>query len=279
MIDLNTKGIGRETIHIKVAGRRVPLLILKPEMSKGNASGVLWFHGGGYMTGMKEMAYASRAADLVRRHGATVIAPGYHLSLFHPYPIAIKECYAALLFAKKHAHELGIDPSQIMVGGESAGGGLAAAVAMFARDKGEVHIAFQMPLYPMIDNYDTASSENNHAKIWNTRRNHMAWKVYLREGYGKEVSPYAAPARQKDYRGLPPAYTFVCTAEPFHDETLAYIDHLKKAGIEAHADVYEGMYHAFDMMEPKHPTSREAIEKFNAYFSYAQKTFFADNPM
>ena len=277
MFSLSMKGIQRETVHIKVEGRRVPLLILRPDSETGNASGVLWFHGGGYMTGMKEMAYAGRPADLVRKHGAVVVAPGYHLSLLYPYPIAIKECYAALLFVKKHAYELGINSSQIMVGGESAGGGLAAAVAMLARDRGEVNIAFQMPLYPMIDNYDTDSSRDNHAKIWNTRKNHMAWKVYLRQGYGKEVSPYAAPARQKDYTGLPPAYSFVCTAEPFHDEVLTYIDNLKRAGISAHVDVYEGMYHAFDLMEPDHPVSRMAIEKFNEYFACAQKTFFADN--
>ena len=279
MISLKLKGICHETVRIKVSGRSVPLLILRPDRKTVNASGVLWFHGGGYMTGMKEMAYAGRAADLVRRHGAVVIAPGYHLSLFHPYPAAIKECYAALLFVKTHAHELGINPGQIMVGGESAGGGLAAASAMLVRDRGEVNIAFQMPLYPMIDNYDTDSSRDNHAKMWNTRRNHMAWKVYLRDRCGKEVSPYAAPARQKDCSGLPPAYSFVCTAEPFLDETLAYIDNLKKAGVEAHVHVYVGMYHAFDLMEPDHPASRAAIEKFNEYFSYAQKAFFADNPM
>ena len=89
-----------------------------------------------------------------------------------------------------------------MVGGESAGGGLAAAISMLARDKGEVKIAFQMPLYPMIDNFDTESSRDNHAKVWNTRRNHQAWAVYLRKDAKKEVSPYAAPSRQTDYSNL-----------------------------------------------------------------------------
>jgi len=276
MFRLSLRGICRETVYIKVAGRKVPLLVLRPVSGNHNGPGVVWFHGGGYMTGMKEMAYAGRAADLVRRHGAVVIAPGYHLSLRHPYPTALKECYAALLFMKKHAQERGINSSQLMVGGESAGGGLTAAVAMLARDRGDVNIAFQMPLYPMIDNYDTDSSRDNHAKIWNTWRNHMAWKVYLRKRYNKVVSPYAAPARQKDFRDLPPAYSFVCTAEPFHDETLTFIGKLKKAGIHAHVDVYEGMYHAFDLMEPEHPTSRKAIERFNVFFSYAQNTFYAD---
>ena len=270
------KGIRSKRISIKVDGLRVPLLILKPLNESQNAPGVLWIHGGGYMTGMKEMAYIGRAADLVRNHGAVVIAPGYHLSLFHPFPTALNDCYAALLYIKDHAEELGINPCQIMVGGESAGGGMTAAIAMLARDKGEVNIAFQMPLYPMIDNFDTDSSRDNHSKVWNTRRNHQAWAVYLRKDAKKEVSPYAAPARQTDYSGLPPAYTFVCTAEPFYCETLKYIDDLKAAGIDAEVDVYEGMYHAFDMNEPKHPISRDAIKNFNEHFAYAREHYFAE---
>ena len=216
-----------------------------------------------------------RAADLVREHSAVVVAPGYHLSLFHPYPTALNDCYAALLYIRDHAAKLGIRPDQIMVGGESAGGGLTAAIAMLARDRGEVQVAFQMPLYPMIDNFDTDSSRDNHAKVWNTKRNHQAWAVYLRKDARKEVSPYAAPARQTDYTGLPPAYTFVCTAEPFYCETLQFIDSLKAAGVEARVDVYDGMYHAFDMKEPDHPVSREAIRRFNEMFAYAKEHYFA----
>ncbi len=276
MYRIRMKGIRSKRISIKGDGLRVPLLILKPLNEPQNAPGVLWIHGGGYMTGMKEMAYIGRAADLVRNHGAVVIAPGYHLSLFHPFPTALNDCYAALLYIKDHAEELGINPCQIMVGGESAGGGMTAAIAMLARDKGEVNIAFQMPLYPMIDNFDTDSSRDNHSKVWNTRRNHQAWAVYLRKDAKKEVSPYAAPARQTDYSGLPPAYTFICTAEPFYCETLKYIDDLKAAGIDAEVDVYEGMYHAFDMNEPKHPTSRDAIKNFNEHFAYAREHYFAE---
>jgi acetyl esterase/lipase len=275
MYRIRTDGIRSRRIYIRANGLRVPLLILQPKEKPVNAPGVLWIHGGGYMTGMKEMAYMGRAADLVREHGAVVVAPGYHLSLFHPYPTALNDCYAALLYIRDHAAELGIRPDQIMVGGESAGGGLTAAIAMLARDRGEVQVAFQMPLYPMIDNFDTDSSRDNHAKVWNTKRNHQAWAVYLRKDARKDVSPYAAPARQTDYAGLPPAYTFVCTAEPFYCETLQFIDSLKAAGVEARVDVYDGMYHAFDMSEPDHPVSREAIRRFNEMFAYAKEHYFA----
>ena len=275
MYRIRKDGIRSRRIYIRANGLRVPLLILQPKEKPVNAPGVLWIHGGGYMTGMKEMAYMGRAADLVREHSAVVVAPGYHLSLFHPYPTALNDCYAALLYIRDHAAKLGIRPDQIMVGGESAGGGLTAAIAMLARDRGEVQVAFQMPLYPMIDNFDTDSSRDNHAKVWNTKRNHQAWAVYLRKDARKEVSPYAAPARQTDYAGLPPAYTFVCTAEPFYCETLQFIDSLKAAGVEARVDVYDGMYHAFDMKEPDHPVSREAIRRFNEMFAYAKEHYFA----
>ena len=120
-----------------------------------------------------------------------------------------------------------------MVGGESAGGGMCAALCMKARDTGDVNIAYQMPLYPMIDNHDTDSSKDNHSKVWNTRRNHQAWAMYLRNTDKTNVPPYAAPSRQTDYSNLPPAYTFVGTAEPFYCETLTFIENLKNAGVEA----------------------------------------------
>ena len=277
MIRYDYKGVDSKTVYIKVSGNRVPLLIVSPRGRVDSSTGVLWIHGGGYFTGMKEMVYMGRAIDLVKHFGVTVISPGYHLSLFHPYPTAIKECYSSLLFMKKHYKELGITPHQIMIGGESAGGGLTAALCMIARDRGEVNIAFQMPLYPMIDNFDTETSIDNHAKIWNTTRNHFGWKLYLRDRYGKNVSPYAAPARQTDYSNLPPAYTFVSTAEPFLKETKQYIENLKSAGVEAKIDIYEGMYHAFDMMEPECETSKRAISNFMNYFEYAKDTYFAEN--
>lgn len=161
-----------------------------------------------------------------------------------------------------------------MVGGESAGAGLCIALTMMARDKGEVEITFQMPLYPMIDNFNTDSSKDNHGKIWNTKRNHFAWKKYLRKDVANDVSPYAAPARQKDYSNLPPAYTFVGDGEPFFSETLTYIDNLKKSGIETKVDVYHTNVYVFDMMRPNDELSKDAIKNFNNYFEYAIKNYF-----
>ncbi len=185
---------------------RIPVLVLKPAKTAEIHVAVLWIHGGGYILGMKEMVYMSRAMDLVKNYGVTVFSPGYRLAWQKPYPAAVDDCYTVLEYIDKNRSKLNAD--RIMVGGESAGGGLAAAVCMMARDRG-IKVDFQMPLYPMISNIDTESSKNNHGKVWNTRRNHLGWRMYLRSDAKKTVTPYAAPAQQTDYSNLPPCYTFV----------------------------------------------------------------------
>ena len=142
-----------------------------------------------------------------------------------------------------------MDRNRIVVGGESAGGGLAAAVCLLARDEGEIPVSFQLPLYPMLDCDDTESSRHSHSHGWGTRRNHWAWRKYLGDLYGTdEVPPYASPAKETNYAGLPPCYTFVEDEEPFLAETVAYIQNLKDAGVEAHMDIYHGNIHGFDTM-------------------------------
>ena len=265
----------RRTV-ISSPGGPMKLLVLQP---KGPApapgrTGVLWIHGGGYITGMPEMVYMSRAVDLVRHCGAVVVSPDYRLSGKAPYPASLMDCHSALVYLKDHAAALGVRDDQLMVGGESAGGGLAAALCLYERDRGGVRIAFQMPLYPMLDNEDTETSRNNHAPVWNTRRNHYAWARYLRGVEGR-VPAYAAPARAEDCAGLPPAYTFVSTAEPFYAETLAYVRRLREAGVEATVDVYEGLFHAFDMLAPFLPVSRRAAAAFERRFESAARRYFA----
>ena len=246
----------------------IPALVLRPHDQKNHAPGVLWIHGGGYILGMKEMVYMSRAVDLVKNYGAVVVSPGYRLAWFHPYPAAVDDCFSALQYMTAHADDLGFQRNLLMVGGESAGGGLCAAVCMMARDKG-IRVAYQMPLYPMISNLDTETSKDNHGKVWNTRRNHAGWRMYLRRDAKKPVSPYAAPAGQTNYSNLPPCYTFVGDGEPFYAETLEYVKNLNAAGVEADVDVYHTDMHAFDMLRPMDEISREAAAKFNRRFEYA----------
>ena len=270
-----SKGYTVTKVYIPCGDHRMKLLILRPAAKKQpreKTPGILWIHGGGYAVGMAGMVFMSRAKRLVTEYGAVVISPEYRLASQAPYPAALEDCYAALLYLKEHTEELGCTEDQIMVGGESAGGGLTAALCMLARDRGEVNIAFQMPLYPMMDHSDTDSSRDNHGISWNTKRNHAAWKLYLRNVDG-DIPPYASPAQQTDYSGLPPAYTFVGNKEPFYCETLTYIENLQKAGVAAHVDVYPTGFHAFDMLLPFWKISRQAIVAFEKQYLYAAEHY------
>ena len=262
---------------IQADGHKVRLLILRPSvLHEEKVPGVLWIHGGGYQSGSSRDVYLTRALSLVVKFGMILVAPDYRLSRRHPYPAGLQDCYAALLWMKDHADELNIRTDQIMVGGESAGGGMTAALCMLARDRRTVNIAFQMPLYPMLDDRDTDSSRDNHAHNWNTKRNHKAWKRYLRDAYGTEiVSPYAAPARCTDFRGLPPCYTYVGDIEPFRDETVNYVKNLQDAGIRAEVDIYPNWFHAYDILVPAAKESREAIARFEEKVAYAVSNDFA----
>ncbi|MBR0301371.1 MAG: alpha/beta hydrolase [Bacteroidales bacterium] len=235
--------------------------IIEPKEKSGQVPGVLWIHGGGYMLGGTYML-SMTCAPMLAETGAVVVFPDYRLAWQSPYPAALEDCYAALEWMYAHAEELGVDRDRIVVGGESAGGGLTAAICLYARDKGEIPIALQLPLYPMLDCEDTASSADNHGRVWNTRRNHWGWRHYLGETYGTDsVSKYASASRETDYSGLPPCYTFVCDGEPFYDETLTYVRNLQKAGIEARVVVYHGNMHAFDMLRPRDEQSKQARRK------------------
>ncbi len=266
-----------EKRKIPVGDHSIRLLILRPlERGEALAPGVLWVHGGGYQSGSAKDIFVTRALSLVVKFGAVLVAPDYRLSKMHPYPAALHDCWAALLYLKEHAEELGVRSDQLMVGGESAGGGMAAALCMLARDRGAVNIAFQMPLYPMLDDRDTPSSADNRAPNWNSKRNRKAWRRYLRAAYGTELVPcYAAPARREDYSGLPPCYTFVGEIEPFYCETVDYVRHLQEAGVRAAVDVYPGWFHAYDLFFPAKKIVREAVTRFEAQVRYAIEHDFA----
>ena len=266
-----------EKRSIPSPGGTMTLRIARPANAVDKLPGVLWIHGGGYIIGMSSMLYFSRAIDLVRQGKAVAVSPEYRLAHTAPYPAAAEDCYAALKYMKEHAEELGIRDDQLFVGGESAGGGLAVAVSLMARDRREVNIAFLMPLYPMLDCEDTDSSRDNHGRVWNTRRNHYAWKRYLRDIDGP-VPSYASPAREKKYRKLPPTYTFVCEGEPFYEETKAYIWKLRRADVKAEMDIFPGNVHAFDMLMPWKEDSIQAKHNFQRQFDNAVRNYRAPQP-
>jgi acetyl esterase/lipase len=274
----NIKGLhcSEEYITRKSDGSKLRIRIYRPLISKENVPGVLWIHGGGYAIGSPEQS-SETYKRLINESNCVIVAPDYRLSIEAPYPAALEDCYEALLWMKDNAVELGIRDNQLMVGGESAGGGLAAALTLYARDKGEVNIAYQMPLYPMIDDRMTSeSAKDNNAPVWNPDSNEWAWKLYLGELYEKDVPAYAAAARAADYRNLPPTFTFVGDLEPFRDETIEYVENLRKAGVPVDFELYKGCYHAFDIMCPKSEVGKRAISFFMDSFKYAVEHYYAE---
>lgn len=256
-------------------GSSIRVRIYKPLRPIEAVPGVLWIHGGGYAQGVPEMS-GKMYKRLIDMSDCIIIAPDYRLSIDAPYPAALDDCYKVLLWMKSHAKELGIRDDQLMVGGESAGGGLTAALALLARDRGEVNLAFQMPLYPMLDDrLLSESARDNNAYVWNSNTNRWSWKLYLGELFERNVPIYAAAGRAADYRGLPPAVTFVGNIEPFRDETIRYVDRLSAAGIAVDFRIYKGAYHGFDIINPKADISKAAREFLMKSFKYATKHYFA----
>lgn len=257
-------------------GSQLRICIYRSKEAFTNVPGVLWLHGGGYSMGIPELDERTYES-LIDTKPCVIIAPDYQRSVDAPYPAALDDSYLALKWLKENAKSLGCRSDQLMVGGNSAGGGLAAALTMLARDKQEITIAYQMPLYPMLDDrMQTDSAKDNHAPVWNSRANRIAWDLYLGEGKDSpEIPAYAAPARAEDYKGLPPTATYVGDIEPFYHETLEYVDHLKAAGIPVALKIFSGAYHGFSQVKPDAPISQEAFAFFCEQYLYACEHYFA----
>ncbi len=260
-------------------GSKMRTIILKPDHEVKDVPAVLWLHGGGYVLGFPEnelgfMEKFLKTADCV------MVSPDYRLGLDAPYPAALEDAYDALLWLKEHAVELGARDDQIFVIGGSAGGGLTAALTIYARDEGKVNIAFQMPLFPMLDDRGiTESAKDNDAPMWDSTSNTIAWKFYLGSLYGTNSIPaYAAPARLTDFSNLPPAYSYVGTIEPFYDETRLYFEKLKLAGIQCQLDTYPGGFHGFDEIGANTSLGKEARHKLLSAFGLAVRTYHRPQP-
>src|SRR3546814_555172 len=213
---------------------------------------------------------------LITAQPCVIVASDYRLGIEAPYPAALDDCHDALLWLKTHAGELGVRDDQLAVAGMSAGGGLTAALTLLARDRGDVNIAFQIPLYPMIDDrMDSESASDSDAPDWNSASNGIAWKTYLGALFGADVPAYAAAARATDYRGLPPTCTFVGDLEPFRDETLRYVENLKAAGVPVAFELFRGAFHGFDVVAPKAAISQRATAFWIHWFAQATQTCFA----
>lgn len=243
--------------------------LFKPLNAADKLPGMVFLHGGGYVVGSPEEPIGV-IRSFIETTPCVVIAPAYRNALESPYPAAFDDCYDTLIWANEHADQLGIIPDKLIVGGQSAGGGLTAAVSLKATDTGDVPIAFQLPIYPMIDDREqTSSSSISNAPVWNSKTNALGWSLYLKDLIkdNQEIPAYAAPARATDYSNLPPTITFVGELEPFRDETVAYVACLEKEGIPVEFKLYDGCYHGFDSVVAQAEISQDARRFLMTAFS------------
>jgi len=236
----------------------VPVRVHRAHGADGVLPCVYSIHGGGYVLGTNLMddVFFDKACPKLGVVGASV---DYRLAPETPYPGPLEDCYRGLRWTYQHAETLGIDPNCIGVMGVSAGGGLAAALCLLARDRGEVPIAFQLLDQPMLDDRQrTPSSQDADLAVWTRNSNTFGWKAYLGDLYGRDdVPPTAAPARAADLSGLPPTFVSVGAVDGFRDEDVDYATRLNQAGVPTELHVYPGACHGFNLMAPEAAVSKQ----------------------
>lgn len=236
----------------------VPVRVYAPADRDGDLPGLLYLHGGGFVLGDLD-TFDGSLRQLVDDLGIVIVSVDYRLAPEHPFPAPAEDCYAALAWVGAKAAELGIDPARLGVAGESAGGGLAAAVVLMARDRGGPALCFQYLGIPELDDrLDTPSMVAYvDTPLWNRPNAIFSWTSYLgAEPGGPDVSPYAAPARAEDLSGLPPAYVTVCQFDPLRDEGITYAQRLLQAGVNTELHHYEGTFHGSAMIADSAVTRR-----------------------
>lgn len=270
------KGLHCEEHYITPSSRGAPsssadpirVRVFKPLNAPDNLPAMLYSHGGGYIIGTPEM-FLSVIERFIKVRPCVVIVPDYRKALTAPFPAAFDDCYDSLLWAKANAATLGIRSDKFILAGHSAGGGLTAALTLKARDTKDVDIAFQMPIYPMLDDRQTTESARDmDVAGWNTATNAFAWDLYLggNQQANPDLSPYAAPARNSDYQDFPPTITLVGEFEPFRDETIAYVEALKEAGVTVTYKFYQGCFHGFDLVGTDATIAQDALDfTYDAY--------------
>jgi acetyl esterase/lipase len=247
-----------ENPGVKIAAKKIPgldgpevgVMIYTPQAAAGPLPAVLHMHGGGYLFGNAEMMDIPNTM-LAAQLNCVVVSVDYRLAPETQFPGPLKDCYAALKWLHDNAAEHSVDPRRIAIKGESAGGGLAAALALMARDKGEVPIIFQQLDAPMLDDRTCTTKTPNKFTgefVWTRDANHFAWSSMLGQEPGSAgISQYAAAARAENLAGLPPTYILVGGLDLFLDEDIDYAKRLMAAGVPTELHVYPGVFHGFQI--------------------------------
>lgn len=242
-------------------GHSTQMVLLRPRDRSTAAPLIYHVHGGGMVVGS---AYdiLPQLTELALETGAAIASVEYRLAPEHPYPAAAEDVYAGLVWLSRQAADLELDPTRIIIHGVSAGGGLAAAAALLARDRGGPRLFGQMLICPMLDDRNNSDSGLQMAGVgaWDRTANETAWNLYLGDLPRDAVPIYASPARADDLSGLPPTFIDVGSAETFRDEDIAYASKIWACGGDAELHVWPGGTHSFDLLVPDAPISHEARE-------------------
>jgi acetyl esterase/lipase len=233
----------------------------RPARQSGVLPCLYWIHGGGHVLGQIEQD-DPMMDHIVTSVGCAAVSVDWRRPPEHPFPAPMDDCYTGLAWTHRNAADLDVDPDRIAVGGASSGGGSAAGLALLARDRGELPICFQLLVYPMLDdrNVTPASREVTEPKVWNRESNLIGWRAYVGDAAGTDrCSPYAAPTRATDLRGLPPAYLPVGDLDLFIDEDIEYAQRLLQADVPAELHTYPGGIHGFDLLAPGSALARRFI--------------------
>lgn len=229
-------------------GQDMIVVIYRPPNLAPSAPAICHMHGGGYVFGSARMTEPTNNM-LAEELGALIVSVDYRLAPENPHPAPVEDCYAALKWMADNAAELGIDPNRIAIKGESAGGGLAAALAWLARDRGGPAICHQNLIYPMIDDRTgTTSDPHPHVGefVWTPEANRLGWEYLLGHEPGRDTpAPYAASARMESVAGLPSTFILTGSLDLFVEENIEYARRLMREGVSTELHVYPGVYHGF----------------------------------
>lgn len=224
----------------------VKITLFQPEHPEGKLPCLLYFHGGGFMFG-ESPSHFRKVCEYAAGVPCKVVFVQYRLALKYPFPKGIEDCYSSLLWTYENAELLGIDKTRIAVGGDSAGGCLAAGTALMARDRKGPNICFQMLIYPVLDmEQDSESIQRfTDTPLWNSQLNSQMWRIYLRNGDFSMIE-YASPLKADSFYNLPDAYIETAEFDCLRDEGKSYAQRLRENGVKVRLEETKGTIHAYD---------------------------------